>query len=118
MIYWLRETEDKIMLWGLLIGNIIDLDHIYMRIIGKVGWFESACENGIGTQCSFIVYHLHSYFMIGFLATIVILSVKHLNKLQKNNMNTENTKIILWISVGGLVHLMLDYIHLIINWAI
>ena len=45
--------RDKIMLFGLLVANLIDLDHIYCRIIGKVGWFESACGQ-IGKERLFI----------------------------------------------------------------
>ena len=51
--------RDKIMLYGLLLGNLVDLDHVYYRIIGKVGWFESACPQ-LGMQCSFGFYPLHN----------------------------------------------------------
>jgi len=48
------------MCYGLLAGNIIDIDHIFPRIMGKVPWFESACENGLFTQCSFDHYMFHN----------------------------------------------------------
>ena len=52
--------RNKKMLWGLLLGNLIDLDHVYYRIIGKVEWFGSACQE-LGMQCSLGFYPLHTY---------------------------------------------------------
>jgi hypothetical protein len=95
------------MLWGLLLGNLIDLDHIYFRIIGKVPWFKSACSN-LGEQCSFGFYPLHSIYV---LVVSLVLSLLILNKNKK-------IKFIGWLGLGIVIHLFLDYIHLIIGFGI
>ena len=99
--------RDKIMLLGLLLGNLIDLDHIYFRIIGKVGWFESACPH-LGMQCSFGFYPLHNLtFAIVFLLFSPLLFVKN-----------KKIKFIGWLSLGAFLNLLLDYIHLITRFGI
>lgn len=98
--------RNKTMLYGLLIGNLIDLDHIYIRLIGKLGWFESACQNGLGSQCSFSVYPLHSFPVI---TSFFILAIVSYN-FYKSNMFW---KWVFWISLGALFNYLLDYIHLI-----
>ncbi len=95
------------MLGGLLIANLIDLDHLYPRIIGEVGWFESACPE-IGMQCSFNFYPLHNIYM---LIVAVILSALLLSKNKK-------MRFVGWIGLGIVVHLALDYIHLLTGFAI
>ena len=95
------------MLFGLLLGNLIDLDHIYFRTIGKVGWFESACPH-FGMQCSFGFYPLHN---LVFATIFLIFSSLIFFKNKK-------IKLIGWISLGALLNLFLDYIHLIIGFGI
>lgn len=96
------------MLWGLLLGNLIDLDHIYLRIIGKVEWFESACVEGLGSQCSFGIYPLHNIYTAGIFFILGLGSFFYNRK-----HNTDITKWIFWISIGVLIALGLDYLHLI-----
>jgi hypothetical protein len=104
LFYYFR---NKIMLWGLLIGNIIDLDHIYYRIIGKAPWFGSACER-FGMQCSFNFYPLHNLTMaIVFLMFISLLIFKD-----------KRIRFLGWVSLGALLNLIIDYIHLITGFGI
>ena len=110
IIYWISKTKDKVMLWGLLLGNAIDLDHIYYRLIGKVGWFESACVDGLGSQCSFGIYPLHNALTAVILMVTALISFSYIEKSKK-------AKWILWISIGALLNLLLDYIHLVIGFA-
>lgn len=103
------------MLWGLLLGNAIDLDHIYLRMIGQVGWFESACPEGLGSQCSFGIYPLHSPIVVGILLFIVG-GIHLMGKI--DGRKSKETKWIFWISIGALLNLLLDYIHLVIGFGI
>ena len=90
------------MLLGLLLGNLIDLDHIYYRIIGKVGWFESACPR-LGMQCSFGFYPLHNLaFAIIFLLGSSLIFLKD-----------KKFKLAGWLCLGAFLNLLLDYVHLI-----
>jgi hypothetical protein len=80
IVFYLTKQRDRIMLWGLLLGNVIDLDHIYARLIGTVPWFGSACTKGLGAQCSFStsnfgVYPLHSPYVAFFLFIIIMVSM-------------------------------------------
>lgn len=111
IIYWLSRTKDKIMLWGLLLGNAIDLDHIYLRMIGQVEWFESACPSGLGSQCSFGIYPLHNPIVVVILLIISLASFSYINKKKES-------KWIFWISIGALLNLLLDYIHLVTGFGI
>lgn len=109
--------RDKIMLFGLLLGNAIDLDHMYYRIIGKVEWFESACEKGIGSQCSFGFYPLHN--LATFLTLIIIaLLLILVNLYYKNNKHKFKIKLFYWIAIGVIIHLILDFTHLMTGFAI
>lgn len=93
--------RDKIMLIGLLLGNLIDLDHVYYRLIGKVGWFESACPQ-LGMQCSWNYYPLHNLpFLIFFL--VIGSLVFHKDK---------KIKFIGWLSLGAVLNLVLDLVHM------
>tara|TARA_Y100000310_G_scaffold225672_1_gene227722 strand:+ start:17866 stop:18120 length:255 start_codon:yes stop_codon:yes gene_type:complete len=78
---------------------------VYYRIIGKVGWFESACPKGLGSQCSFSVYPLHNIYV--FVALIIGAGVLYF--LYDKNIFT---KIGFWICIGAILNLVLDYIHL------
>jgi hypothetical protein len=90
------------MLFGLFLGNIIDLDQVYYRIIGKVDWFGSACLS-LGMQCSFGFYPLHNLtFAIIFFVFSVLIFTKN-----------KKIKFIGWVSLGAFLNLFLDYIHMI-----
>jgi len=110
IIYLISKTKDKIMLWGLLMGNLIDLDHIYLRVIGKVNWFESACSRGFGSQCSFEIYPLHNPLTALILIGVLIITLPYLKK--------RKIKWMFWISAGALLNLLLDYIHLLTGFAV
>ena len=99
--------RDKIILAGLILGNLVDLDHIYSRITGQVPWFSSACQQ-LGNQCSFGIYPLHNptFAMLLILPSALILA------------KGKNKKFIGWLSVGILLNLALDYIHLITGFGI
>lgn len=115
--------RDKIILWGLFLGNLIDLDHIYYRLIGKVGWFESACPH-LGMQCSFGNYPLHTLIVL--VISILIAAISFLilrmhvfskSKKQKKEGN-KYYKLIFWIFVGVIIHFGLDYLHLLMGFGI
>ncbi len=94
LFYFLR---DKLMLLGLLLGNLIDLDHVYYRIIGKVGWFSSACSS-LGKECSIGFYPLHNpYLALLFcLGTLFLFSKK------------KPLRLCGWIFLGAFIHYLLD----------
>lgn len=94
------------MVWGLLLGNLIDLDHIYYRIIGKVPWFESAC-NHIGQGCSIGIYPLHN---MNFAISSLLISslIFHNNK---------RLRFIGWLGLGAFLNILLDYIHMITGFG-
>jgi len=95
------------MLWGLLLGNLIDLDHIYLRMIGEVPWFGSACLE-FGKNCSFGVYPLHSplFVLIFFIFGALVFSPD------------KRLKFVGWLSLGASLNLVLDWIHLLIGFGI
>jgi len=117
--------RNKIMLWGLMFANLIDLDHIYYRLIGKVGLFESACSR-LGENCSFGFYPLHNFdYTPIFLMLINILVIGGLifvNKKEVKSIRWINIRTFLeligWLSIGLFVHLVLDYLHLLIGFGI
>ncbi len=92
--------RSKISFLGLLLGNLIDLDHLYYRIIGKVNWAESACASA-GSQCSFNFYPLHNMFfvVISLIGCALIFS------------KDKKLKFIGFISLGAFLNLFLDLIH-------
>lgn len=99
--------RNKALLGGLLLGNLIDLDHVYARIIGKVGWWESACSS-LGKQCSFNFYPLHNVYVLLFgvlLCSLIFFKNKKL-------------KFFGFLGVGIVLNLALDYIHLWVGWGI
>lgn len=92
-----------LILAGLLLGNLVDLDHVYYRLIGKVPWFQSACGHFWG-QCSWNFYPLHNiYFFIIFLFFGIILI------FSKNKYS----KLLGWIFIGAFLNLSLDYLSMI-----
>ena len=95
------------MVWGLLLGNLIDLDHVYYRIIGKVDWFKSACPD-LGMQCGLGFYPLHTVtFAVIFLLFSSLIFMKN-----------KKVKFIGWLSLGALLNLLLDYVHLLVGFGI
>ena len=103
--------KDKVILFGLLAGNLVDLDHVYYRLIGKVGWFESACSGG--SQCSIGTYPSHDpLFLIVFTAVGMLTAYFILSEEKKK------LKGLIWILTGVLLHLVLDYIALITGVSI
>ncbi len=84
---------------GLLLGNIVDLDHVYYRLIGKVGWLESACPR-FGQECSIGFYPLHNLaFALIFLGLSALIFAKK-----------DKIKFFGWISFGAFLNLVLDFI--------
>jgi membrane-bound metal-dependent hydrolase YbcI (DUF457 family) len=95
------------MLYGLLLGNLIDLDHIYYRIIGKVPWLESACPEKLGC-CSFNFYPLHSMvFLILFTALALLIFSKN------KKLNFAG-----WLFLGASLNILLDILAAAINFGI
>ena len=105
IIYFYR---NKIVFWGLILANLIDLDHIYYRLIGKIAWFDSACVEGFGTQCSFAAYPLHSGVML--IVGILLIPLIFLKK--------KYFKLLGWLGAGIILHLTLDYLHYLIGFGI
>jgi hypothetical protein len=97
----------QIPLLGLLLGNLVDLDHVFYRIIGKVGWFQSACPH-FGMQCSFGFYPLHNWTV-----TILCLALGFFIFAKNKKL-----KFVGWISLGVLLNFLLDYIQLITGFGI
>lgn len=94
------------MLYGLLWGNLIDLDHVYYRIIGKVPWFESACSH-LGAQCSWNFYPLHNSIVLTstlILAVILIPSGMYFKKKKMAFLG--------WLFLGMALNIILDLIQL------
>lgn len=105
IFYFLRS---EVMIAGLLMGNLVDLDHLYYRLIGKVEWFSSACGT-IGSQCSWGVYPLHNIyvFVISLLLGIFLIFSKN-----------KYSRLFGWISIGIFLNLSLDYLALIIGFNV
>jgi len=97
----------KLILYGLLLGNLIDLDHLWYRLVGKVWWFDSACIN-FGQQCSFGFYPLHSQ------VTLVVFSAFFIGSFHKGR----KIELVGWLALGAVINLILDYVHLITGFGI
>lgn len=93
--------RSKFAFLGLLLGNFIDLDHIFYRVIGKVGWLDSACAEA-GQECSFGVYPLHNWSFVVF---FLLLSGFILFKDKK-------LKFIGFLALGAFLNLLLDLIQI------
>jgi len=106
-IYYLIK-KDKIMLFGLLLGNIVDLDHISFRINHGIEIFTSSCDNFL-EQCSFGTYRMHS------LNSVISLSIASviLFVMIKKHKEMKSVYWIFWACIGALLNLLLDYIHLL-----
>jgi hypothetical protein len=101
--------KDKVVFWGLLLANLIDLDHIYLRLIGKVGWFGSACDK-LGKQCSFNLCPFHCWivFVIALVLCLFLFFGKKSWKL----------RFIGWLGLGLVIHFAFDYLHFLIGFGI
>jgi hypothetical protein len=99
--------RDKIMLLGLLLGNLVDIDHIYYRLIGKVEWFGSACGE-FGKNCSFGVYPFHSWTIFACALVVGILVF----------CKDKKCRFIGWLGLGIALNLILDYAHFLIGFGI
>lgn len=99
--------KNKEMLFGLILANLIDLDHIYYRIIGRVGWFESACSE-FGRNCSLGFYPLHNWNIAIILFPLIIGIFQKDKRLQLGG----------WIYIGFCIHLILDSIHQVIGFGV
>ncbi len=84
---------------GMLIGNAVDLDHVYYRIIGKVGWFQSACPQ-FGQECSLGFYPLHNFYF-----AFIFLGLSSLIFAKKDKV-----KFFGWVAFGAFLNLFLDFI--------
>lgn len=116
--------RNKIMFWGLTLANLIDLDHVYYRIIGKVPWFGSACPNFWHGCTSLGVYPMHSFFSLILAALIsipfitseaVLISQK---KPRSKNLKNKVLIFVFWIGLGIIIHLGLDYLQKLIGFGI
>ncbi len=105
--------RNKAMLFGLVSANLIDLDHVYLRLIGKAAWFKSSCPSGLGTNCSFTVYPLHNIY---FILPAIALSVSAI--LLYRNYRDKRLIFLFWLGLGFVIHLSLDYVHLITGFAV
>jgi hypothetical protein len=96
--------KNKTMFWGLIAGNFLDLDKIYFRLIGKVGWTESIHSKGFGVYSSIGTYPLHTFPILVFL----VLAMGTLFFLKKRN---KKLYFLFWMAFGGVLHFALDYIQ-------
>lgn len=95
-------TASGIILFGLLLGNIVDLDHVYYRLIGKVPFFGTICGEAWGKCHSFNMYPLHNFlFMFIFLILGALI-------FSKNN----KIKFFGWMFFGAFLNLFLDFIQM------
>ncbi len=109
ILVYLFVTRDKIVLFSLLIGNVIDLDHIFLRLNGTVPWFSSICGDKLVWRCSaFFGYPFHSVYAI---VSLIVLSII-LFFLMEKQKELKINKWMFWICIGILIHLMLDFVQL------
>ena len=107
--------KNKIMFWGLIFGNFIDLDHIYLRLVGNVPWTESICGIGNVWQCSgFFGYPLHSVYVLVFFIMISMIVFPFMIDDKK----AKSLPWIFWISIGVLIHFVLDFIQIATGWVL
>jgi hypothetical protein len=105
IIYYVN--KNKLILWALISANIIDLGHIYFRLIGKVAWFGSACQHA-GMQCSFNFYPFHNLITLIIAACLIPLIFT----------KKKWARFIGYFGIGIVLHLALDYLHLLIGFGI
>lgn len=96
--------KNKTMFWGLIAGNFLDLDKVYYRLIGKVGWTVSICAEGPGSCSSIGLYPWHTLpvfvFLVVAMGTLFFLR----NKNKKGYF-------LFWMAFGSVLHFLLDYIQ-------
>jgi len=97
--------RNKNLLFGLILGNIVDLDHVYMRVVGDAPWFSSACS-GFGHQCSWNFYPLHNHFVL--IVTLFLSLFSAYGIYRKDRL----IEIFGWTALGISLNLFLDLVHL------
>lgn len=97
-------TFAGIIFFGLMLGNLIDIDHVYYRLSGDVPWLKSYCGGTFNLKCSSLNYYpLHNmYFFIVFFILSFLVFFKD-NRIRLYG----------WIFIGATIHLILDYIQYI-----
>ena len=101
-------TKARLMFWGLVLGNLIDLDHLYYRIIGKVSWTDSHCQTFFMKCSSIGFYPFHKvYFIFIFMALSSLVFFKK-----------KEIKFLGWLAFGAFLNLILDMIQYIIGFGI
>jgi hypothetical protein len=102
--------RSKTILFGLLLGNLIDLDHILIRIIGTVPWLQNICSIDKFWKCNgFLGYPFHSIYMI---ISLIVVSIV-LFFLMDEEKEIKITKWMFWICIGALLNLSLDFVQLL-----
>ena len=97
------------MLIGLLLGNLIDIDHILLRITGIVPWFYNICGEDYFWKCNgFLGYPFHSVYMIVALIFVSII----LFFLMEEEKELKINRWMFWICIGAILHLFLDLFQL------
>jgi len=106
--------RNKVMLVGLLLGNLIDLDHIFLRVIGVVPWLQNICSDGYFWKCNgFLGYPLHSvYMLVALIITSIILFF-----LMEEEKKLKITQWMFWICIGAILNLFLDILQLAIGFG-
>ncbi len=94
---------------GLLLGNIIDFDHILLGLNKTVPWLGNIYNTDIFWNCNgFFGYPPHTvYVMISLIVLSVILFV-----LMKKEKELKINGWMFWICNGALLNLILDFIQL------
>jgi len=109
--------KDRIMFLGLLIGNLIDLDHLFLRFIGKVSFSKSICDISEFWKCNGLFYYplqnvyAWSFFIISSLLFFYLM----IN--EKYAKNKKTYKLFFFSSIGVVLHLTLDFIQLVTGFA-
>jgi hypothetical protein len=106
------------MLLGLLLGNLIDLDHLFLRFLGKVSFSKSICDISEFWRCNGLFYHpLHNiYVWLFFIISSLIFFYLIVNS-KKPSKNKKIYKLFFFSSLGITLHLTLDFIQLITGFS-
>ena len=103
-------NRNKKILYGLLLGNLIDLDHIIPRLQGKINWTESACGHLLDS-CSFGNYPLHNFTAL-FILIVIAISIYIYYKYKKIELN-----LLFWLLIGAILNLVVDLIYIMNNFS-
>jgi hypothetical protein len=106
--------RSKIVFGGLLLGNLVDLDHVYSRLVGTVPWEGNMCGFEKFWECNgFFGYPLHSFYVILFIIMISMV----IFPFMIDNKKDKKLKWMFWICIGFLIHFALDFIQLVTGFA-